>query len=109
MQPRMPRPPLSQIRPTNTAFLAIAWTVFAVNFIGVGYMGFTALASLPLQSGYTSLGIALARSSNRINRINGWILVCYSLFTFLLFVSRRLRIYVKSQAVRRVRGTCGTR
>ena len=94
MEPRMPRPSLYQKKGTNTALIAVMWTLVAVKIVGLGFMGFSTLASGPFTIGYTVLGIVLARSSNQVNRINGWIVVSYTLFEFLIGVGRGLSRHI---------------
>ena len=89
----MPRPSLYQKPGSNTALIAIMWTLVAVKIIGLGFMGFSTLASGPFEAGYTVLGIILARSSNRVNKINGWIVVSYALFECLIGAGRAISRY----------------
>ena len=90
MSPRIPRPPLPRAAEANIALIFIAWTLVAVKIIGVGFMGFSLLASGLFEFGYTILGIILIRSANRTNKINGWIVVCYELFQGFIGVGRGL-------------------
>ncbi len=92
MQPRIPRPPLNQ-KGANIALIAITWTLVAVDIFGLSFMGFNALASAPFEFGATITGIILIRSPNRTNKINGWIVVCYILFQFLIGAGRTLSRY----------------
>ena len=61
-----------------------------MKVIGLGFMGFSLLASGLFEFGYTILGIVLIRSANRTNKINGWIVVCYAMLQFLIGVGRGL-------------------
>ena len=93
MQPRIPRPSLNQTRGANIALIAITWTLVAVDVVGLGFLGFSTLASAPFELGYAITGIMLLCSPNRTNKINGWIVVCYALFHVLLGMGRALSRY----------------
>jgi hypothetical protein len=93
MQPRIPRPPLNQTQGANVALIAITWSLVAVDVFGLGFMGFTMFASTPFELGYNVTGVVLICSRNRTNKINGWIVVCYGLFHFLLGMGRALSRY----------------
>lgn len=90
MSPRIPRLPLPRDKGANTALICITWTLVAVKIIGFGFLSFSPLASSLFEFGYTILGIILIRSSSRTNKINGWIVVCYEIFQFLIGVGRGL-------------------
>ncbi len=90
MEPRTPRPSLTETTGANIALIALAWTLVAVKIVGLAFMGFSLMASGLFEIGYTVLGVILIRSHNRTNKINGWIMVCYELFQVLLGVGRGL-------------------
>ena len=93
MQPRMPRPSLYQKPEVKTALITTMWMLVAVKIIGLGFEDFSILATAPFEAGYTVIGIILARSPNRTNKINGWVVVGYALFEFLIGAGRAISRY----------------
>ncbi len=93
MHPRIPRLSLYQKLAVSTALIAIMWMLVAVKILGLGVEGFSTLATASFEVGYTILGIILARSPNRTNKINGWSVVSYALFELFIGMGRAISHY----------------